>query len=68
MVQTDKVVKKYIVMVQTEIPGIDAGGSYWIPLSETLHDKRFSAFMEMEHAKDDPRYAGEVMYIKEVAE
>ncbi len=38
------------------------------PLSGTKHTKRFAAFLEMEHAKDNPQYAGEVFYIKEVRE
>lgn len=38
-----------------------------IPLSGIVHTKRFWAFHEMEHAKDNPQYAGEQFYIKEVA-
>ena len=39
-----------------------------VPLSGTVHTKRFDAFLEMERAKDDPRFAGEIFYIKEVSE
>lgn len=39
-----------------------------MPLSGTKHTKRFAAFLEMEHAKDNPQYAGEVFYIKEVTD
>lgn len=39
-----------------------------IPLSGTVHTKRFAAYLEMEHAKDNPQYAGEIFYIKEVNE
>ena len=38
------------------------------PLSGIKHTQRFWAFHEMEHAKDNPQYAGEVFYIKEVRE
>lgn len=39
-----------------------------IPLSGTVHTKRFAAYLEMQHAKDNPQYVGEVFYIKEVME
>lgn len=65
MVQTDKMVRKYIVMCRIYT---DTDHIYHEPLSGTKHTKRFNAFLEMEHAKDNPQYAGEVFYIKEVME
>lgn len=64
MVQTDKVVKRYIVMMKVYD---DTDKSYSAPYSNKFHGSRFEAFLEMERAKDDPRFAGEIFYIKEVS-
>lgn len=65
MVQADKMVKGYIVMckVYTDTDQVSE-----IPLSGTKHTERFAAFLEMEHAKDNPQYAGENFYIQEITE
>ncbi len=68
MVQANKVVNKigtpvnaiheYVVMVPMD------DGTH-IELSGTRHKSRFSAFLEKEHALDDPKYVGYTFYIKE---
>ena len=65
MVQTDKMVKRYLVMCRVYD---DTDQVSRIPLSGIEHRTRFAAFLEMEHAKDNPQYAGEIFYIEEVTE
>ena len=55
----------YIVMCKYHI---DTNHVQDLPLTGTKHTKRFDAFLEMQHAKDNPQYAGEIFYIKEVME
>lgn len=66
MVQRNKVVKGYYLMMlmYSDTDGTTA----WIPFSKLIHRSRFQAYLEMEHAKDDPMYAGEIFEIREVSE
>lgn len=57
--------RRYVVMCKVYT---DTDQASELPLSGTMHAKRFSAFLEMEHAKDNPQYAGEQFYIKEVTD
>lgn len=49
---------KYIVMVEMD--------EDTIPLSGKIHTSQFQAFLEMEHAKDNPMFAGYRFYIRRV--
>jgi len=53
----------YVVMCKDHT---DNGKVVELPLSGTVHVVRFNAFLEMEHAKDNPQYAGETFYLKEI--
>ena len=66
MVQANKVVNGYYVMML--MYNDTDGTSAWIPFSKMIHRSRFQAFLEMEHAKDDPMYAGEIFEIRELSE
>ena len=57
-------IRHYIVMCKYYT---DTDHVVEMPLSGIIHTKRFWAFHEMEHAKENPQYAGEVLYIQAIA-
>lgn len=64
MQEGDRMTGYYVVMCKVYT---DTNRESEIPLSGIIHTKRYWAFHEMEHAKENPQYAGEVFYIQTIA-